>query len=214
MLKSVTTLILVLATGLTLGYVFRESIEDALDAWTARDMFVHIEAATFQPGPDIGTPLPALQADHEGSRVAALAAFSRGNGTILIALRSVDWCAYCKTQLMRLQERKSSFDANGIGLVAITYDHPDVQRVFINRHEITIPLLSDQESATFRNLGILNTNHQPGDAEYGVPHPGAIVVGRDGIVRGKLFVENPNLRVYSSEILDYAKKSLGLRAPL
>lgn len=90
--------------------------------------------------------------------------FSRGNGTVLIALRSLDWCAYCKRQIIDLQEYKSYFDVFGIGLVAITNDHP-----------------------------------------------GAIIVNRDGIITGKLFVENPNLRVFSSEMLDYAKQSRGLK---
>lgn len=137
--------------------------------------------------------------------------FSRGNGTVLIALHSLDWCAYCKRQIIDLQEYKSYFDVFGIGLVAITNDPPEAQQPFIERHTITIPVLSDAQSVSFKSLGILNTNFQPGDAEYGLPHPGAIIVNRDGIITGKLFVENPNLRVFSSEMLDYAKQSLGLK---
>lgn len=209
--KSIIIAVIVLAASLAAGYVFRDSLGEAADAWTTRNMFVHVEAATFQPGPEIGTRLPELQAHHEGRSVTTIEEFSRGNGTVLVALRSIDWCAYCKRQIIDLQEFKSYFDVFGIGLVAITNDHPEAQQPFIERHAITIPVLSDAQSRSFRSLGILNTNFQPGDSEYGLPHPGAIIVNRDGIITGKLFVENPNLRVFSSEMLDYAKHSLGLK---
>jgi peroxiredoxin len=193
------------------GFLFREPLGEMTEAWATRNMFVPIEAATFQPGPDIGTPLTELQAHHQGRSITTIDEFSRGNGTVLIALRSLDWCAYCKRQIIDLQEYKSFFDVFGIGLVAITNDLPEAQQPFIERHTITIPVLSDAQSKSFQSLGILNTDYKPGDAEYGLPHPGAIIVNREGIIMGKLFVENPNLRVFSSEMLDYAKQTLGLR---
>ena len=206
MLKAILTATTVLAISLALAYVFREPIRDAADAWTTRNMFVSVEEANFELGPEIGTLLPTLQANHKGNRVTGIEEFSRGNGTILVALRSLDWCAYCKNQVIKLQEHKSYFDLYGIKLVAITYDSEDAQQSFIEQHGITIPVLSDNQNNSFRALGILNQGYQPGDSEYGLPHPGAIIVNRDGIIMGKLFVENPNLRVYSSEMLDYAKK--------
>lgn len=211
MLKAILTATTVLAISLALAYVFREPIRDAADAWTTRNMFVSVEEANFELGPEIGTLLPTLQANHKGNRVTGIEEFSRGNGTILVALRSLDWCAYCKNQVIKLQEHKSYFDLYGIKLVAITYDSEDAQQSFIEQHGITIPVLSDNQNNSFRALGILNQGYQPGDSEYGLPHPGAIIVNRDGIIMGKLFVENPNLRVYSSEMLDYAKKVLDLK---
>lgn len=211
MLKSILTATTVLAVSLALVYVFREPIREAADAWTTRNMFVSVEQGNFKLGPEIGTLLPGLQANYKGRRVKGIEEFSSGNGTILIALRSLDWCAYCKNQVIKLQEHKSYFDLYGIKLVAITYDSEDAQQPFIEQHGITIPVLSDNQSRSFLALGILNQDHQPGDSEYGLPHPGAIILNRDGIIMGKLFVENPNLRVYSSEMLDYTKKTLGLK---
>ena len=211
MLKSILTATIVLAISLVLAYVFREPIRETADAWTTRNMFVSVEDANFKLGPEIGTALPALQANHKGRRVTGIEEFARGNGTVLVVLRSLDWCAYCKNQIIKLQEHKSYFDLYGIELVAITYDSEDAQQPFIQKHGITIPVLSDNQSKSFRALGILNQGYQPGDSEYGLPHPGAIILNRDGIIMGKLFVENPNLRVYSSEMLDYTKKTLGLK---
>lgn len=211
MLKSILTATTILAVSLALLYVFRAPIGELADAWTTRNMFVSVEEASFKPGPKIGSALPELQANHQGRRINVVEEFSRGNGIVLIVLRSIDWCPYCKNQMLKLQEHKPYFDLYGIRLVAITYDSEDAQQPFIEQHGITIPVLSDTQSKTFQALGILNQDHQPGDAEYGLPHPGAIIVNRDGIIVGKLFVENPNLRVYSSEMLDYTKKALGLK---
>ena len=211
MLKPILAATTVLAISLALAYVFREPIRETADAWKTRNMFVSVEEANLELGPEIGTPLPALEANYQGHRVTGIEEFSRGNGTILIALRSLDWCAYCKNQIIKLQEYKSYFDLYGIKLVAITYDSEDAQQPFIEQHGITIPVLSDNQSRSFRALGILNQGYQPGDSEYGLPHPGAIILNRDGIIMGKLFVENPNLRVYSSEMLEYSKKLLGLK---
>lgn len=211
MKKAIPIAILVLATGLAVGYLFREALREVADAWTTRNMFVSIDAANFQPGPEVGTQLPDLEADHQGRSITLIDEFSGGNGTILIALRSIDWCAYCKRQLIQLQKEMPYFDMFGIGLVAITHDNPEAQKPFIEKHGITIPVLSDAQSKSFHSLGILSQDYQPGDSEYGLPYPGAIIVNREGIVMGKIFVENPNFRVYSSEIRDYAKQALELK---
>ncbi len=49
---------------------------------------------------------------------------------------------------------------------------------------ITYPLLHDVETLTFKTLGILNAEQQPGDRGYGIPYPGMIVIAPDGAVVG------------------------------
>ena len=130
-----------------------------------------------------------------------------------MALRSVDWCPYCKRQLVELQENKALFDANGIGMVAITYDDPKHHAEFSARHAIQIPLLADTDALTFKTLGILNPDYEPGHDNYGIPHPGMIIVSRDGVVAGKLFVELYSQRVGARESLGFAKEALELESP-
>lgn len=90
-------------------------------------------------------------------------------------LRYLDWCAYCKNQISKLQGYKSYFDLYGIKLVAITYDSEDAQQPFIEQHGITIPVLSDNQSKSFRAPGILDQGYQPGDSEYGLPTQGPLL---------------------------------------
>jgi peroxiredoxin len=213
MKKTLLIISLVLATCVVTGYFFRQPLGEAHDAWTTRNMFVSVDAAKFNPGPAIGSRFPGLRASQQGRSVTLIDEFARGNGTILIALRSLDWCPYCKRQMIQLQEYKAYFHAAGIGLVAITYDSPEAQQLFIEQHAITIPVLSDDQSMSFRTLGILDEDYQPTDSEYGIPHPGMIIIDREGVVAGKLFVETPELRVDSAEALRYAMRVLGLKDP-
>jgi peroxiredoxin len=117
-------------------------------------------------------------------------------------------------QIIQLQENKAGFDAAGIGMVAITYDDPVLQQAFIEKFGITIPVVSDVNALSFKTLGILNKNYSPGEFQYGIPHPGMIVIDPQGKVVGKLFLEAYSLRVDAAAALAFAKTALGLDPPL
>ena len=109
---------------------------------------------------------------------------------------------------MQLQGEKAAFDAAGIGVAAITYDAPELQRKFIDKFGITYPVLSDVDASSMKSLGILNTDYQPGDSAYGVPYPGIFVVARDGTIVGKVFIEGYDTRLDARALLAYASKAL------
>jgi peroxiredoxin len=112
---------------------------------------------------------------------------------------------------VQLQDQAQSFEAAGIAIVAITYDAPDLQRKFIERFSITYPLLSDVAAGSMTSLGILNTEYEPGDSAYGVPHPGIFVLDRDLNVVGKLFVDGYERRVDAAAVLAFARGLLDAR---
>jgi peroxiredoxin len=203
--------LLVLAVGF--GYLFRESLKDVAFAALTQDMFVASDDDRFDPGPALGSHFPGLQASYKGRPITLLDEFAGPKGTVFIASRSIDWCPYCMRQMMQLQEKKAGFDAAGIGMVAITYDEPAAQQAFIDKFKITIPVLSDSNALTFKTLGILNTDYAPGDFQYGIPHPGIIVVDSDGRVVGKLFLEDYSSRVDSAAALAFARTALGMASP-
>jgi peroxiredoxin len=111
-------------------------------------------------------------------------------------------------QLVQLQEHRSEFDAAGIAIVALTYDPPELQQQFVDKFNIGYPLLSDVNAETVSALGILNTDYEPGDDAYGIPHPGIFVIRPDGSIAGKLFVEEYVKRVEASAVLAHALKLL------
>jgi peroxiredoxin len=109
---------------------------------------------------------------------------------------------------VQLQGRLSEFQNAGIGVVAITYDAPLLQRQFVDKFAIGYPVLSDIDATTMQSLGILNEEYSPGDDAYGIPHPGIFVVDRAGTVVGKIFVDGYQRRVDADSVLAFARARL------
>ncbi|WP_415357719.1 redoxin domain-containing protein [Halioglobus sp. Uisw_031] len=200
--------------SLAVGYLYREPIKQRIFALITQGMFVAVDNDDFDPGPAIHSHFPGLQATYQDRSITLIDEFKGVNGTAVIASRSFDWCPYCMRQIIQLQENKAGFDAAGIGMVAITYDDPVLQQAFIEKFGITIPVVSDVNALSFKTLGILNKNYSPGEFQYGIPHPGMIVIDPQGKVVGKLFLEAYSLRVDAAAALAFAKTALGLDPPL
>ena len=209
MKKLALAIVILLILGGLLVYVFRAPLKEAAYAKVTEGMFVTTDDDDFDPGPALGSRFPGLRALYQGREVTLLEEFAGARGTILLASRSFDWCPYCMRQLIELQAHRQDYDAAGIGLVAITYDAPELQQAFIDKHGITIPLLSDIDAMSFKTLGILNADYQPGEAQYGIPYPGMIVIDRQGQVVGKLFLEAYSSRVDAESALNFAMQRLG-----
>ena len=109
---------------------------------------------------------------------------------------------------MQLQEHVDTFEEAGIGIVAITYDSPELQQAFIDTGSVTYPLISDIDTATMTALGILNEGYNPGEPAYGIPHPGIFVLNPEQKIVGKIFVEDYAKRVGAEDTLAYALEAL------
>ena len=114
---------------------------------------------------------------------------------------------------MELQSRQEELRAQGLGVVAISYDSEEVLADFSQRRGITFPLLSDDDSSVITAFGILNTvaaegvgpNRDDPDvvadvAKYvslfgatpnivGTPYPGTFMLDATGHVTGRFFEE-------------------------
>lgn len=109
---------------------------------------------------------------------------------------------------MQLQSFADQFTHAGIGIVVLTYDTPALQQAFIDKFHITFPLLSDIDATSVKSLGLLNTDHVPGDSSYGIPYPGVIILDTNQRVAAKIFLEGYATRVDAGAVLDYAVKAL------
>jgi peroxiredoxin len=205
---SITAALLLLL--LALAFWFREPLKEMAFARLTQDMFVAADNDDFDPGPAVGSHFPGLQATYRGRTITLLNEFAGTNGTLLIVNRSLDSCPYSRRQMIQLQEHRADFDAVGIGMVAITHDNPDAQQVFVDEHHISIPVLSDVNALSMKTVGLLDENFRPDDSRYGSPYPGMMVIDPNGIVVGKLFLEDFRTRVDTAVALAFAKKALGL----
>jgi peroxiredoxin len=95
-------------------------------------------------------------------------------------------------------------EATGGQVVAISYDTPAILKQFAAKNSITYPLLSDASSKTIDAFGI--RNHEAPQRWSGIPHPGTFIVGTNGVIRAKLFLEGYKER-HASEALVEALKN-------
>ena len=197
--------LLLLAVSL---FAFQGEILKVLLENRTGEMFVAADRDSFDPGPAVGQKLPTIRATYQGRVVTDLAGFSGERGLVFIANRSVDWCPYCMRQLVELQEELEGFRQAGLSVVAMTYDSPDQQEVFVKRYDIEFPMLSDIDAASMIALDILNTEYPPGDDSYGIPYPGIFLLDQEMRILGKLFLEDYSQRMEATEVLALARARL------
>jgi hypothetical protein len=102
---------------------------------------------------------------------------------------------------VELQRRYAEITKQGLGLIAISYDPPETLKKFADSRGITFPLISDRDSAIIRSFGILNAAEKPGSRGYGIPHPGTLIVDRNGIVVSRFFEDAYQERYTAATIL-------------
>ena len=89
--------------------------------------------------------------------------------------------------MVQLQTSLQEIEATDGHIVGISYDSTNVLKRFAARSAITYPLLSDAGSKTIDAYGI--RNKEAPERWSGIPYPGTYVVGTNGVIRAKLFVE-------------------------
>lgn len=116
---------------------------------------------------------------------------------------------------MELQSRYAEFQKLGIGVAGITYDAAPLIKKFADERKIQFPLLSDADHTIVERYGILNRQYQPGERNYGIPHPGTFILDRDGRVVARYFEEEFQYRNTSASIaLKIGRPAIGMPAPV
>lgn len=140
-------------------------------------------------GPQVGQLVPDFRLQDAQGKVWTRDSIMGPKGAMVVFSRSVDWCPYCKTQVIELQSRLGALRAQGLGLAVITYDSPAVMADFSRRRGITFPLLSDPGSEAIKAYGVLNTTVAAGTTNYGIPFPGTFLIDGTGKVTSRFFEE-------------------------
>lgn len=143
---------------------------------------------------------------------------NKGRSSVLLFVRSVDWCKYCKAQLREWNAVNEKFVAVGYDVAAISYGYDaeggsytpekNAVRDFINRNDISYPVLTDSDSSAIKSFGILNTKFKRGSRFYGIPNPAIYVINSDGIITHYYAEENYKDRPIIAEIASDLNVSL------
>jgi peroxiredoxin Q/BCP len=133
-----------------------------------------------------GAVAPEIAAVTSDGTAARLASIAGENGTILVFVRSADWCPFCKKQLIELESAVTPLKAAGWSLAALSYDSAETLAAFKDENALSYALLSDEDSSVIRDFGLFNEESKEGSRFYGIPHPAIVFIGSDGLVKETL----------------------------
>ena len=92
--------------------------------------------------------------------------------------------------------------AQGLGVVAISYDSVEILQSFSERQGgIRYTMLADTESQIIKDFRLINPDAEPGSMHYGMAFPGSYIVDAEGIVRHKFFNQSYRQRVTAKTVL-------------
>lgn len=101
-----------------------------------------------------------------------------------------------------MQKDIKKLEDAGVVVVGISYDPVEVLAKFSEKQKITFALLSDPDHKTITDYGLLNKEAK-GKTE-GIPYPGTMIVGKDGVIRAKLFFDGYRERHAADDIIKAA----------
>ncbi len=159
------------------------------------------EQPSINTGPALGSKIPSLELLDQFGDKQQLANIMGEKGSVIVLFRSADWCPFCKRHLLELNGEVDKFKQKGYGVTAISYDSPEILRMFAQNKKLKFSLLSDQNVKTFKALNVVNKDYEPGDRHYGIPYPGVIVVNNQGQIVHKYFFEGYKKRVKFKQLL-------------
>lgn len=151
------------------------------------------EIAEMMIGPKVGAVAPSLDSTVAVTADGVTPAAAE-NGRVLVFVRSADWCPFCKTQLVELEDIAGPLSEAGWALEAISYDSPEILSEFATDNDLTFALRADEGSAVITEFGLLNTDVREGSRSYGIPHPAVVFIRAEGTVAAVLREEGYRTR--------------------
>ena len=168
-------------------------------------------SAAEEFGPRIGAKAPAIGTPQDQTgKARSLESLMGANGLVLFFFRSAAWCPFCQAQMMELNGGIAEIEKRGYRLAGISFDKTNVQKDFVAKRGIKYDLLSDPGSVVIDRWALRDPQYAQGSFAYGVPRPIIFVIGRDGVIKSKLYedtyTKRPLVRVVL-ETLDKTAKS-------
>lgn len=150
--------------------------------WPAFSPPEHIEVGT-----SVGETVPIDQPlrDAEGNAIT-LADVAGKNGTVLVMVRSADWCPFCILQLEEHALIGAELEERGYTLASLSYDEPEKLAEFLEMVDRPFVMLSDTKSGFIDAVGLRDPQYPEDHYAHGVPRASILVLAPDGTVKAKL----------------------------
>ena len=171
-----------LASALLVSSSMTAYAQDSAAEWSAET------AAQF--GPAVGTMAPAISATDADGAAQNFSSLSGENGLVVYFNRSLDWCPICVRQTLEVEAAADQFAEAGWGLAVVSRDDVATLERAKFRHEFSIPLLADADSALIDVFDIRDPVYaDPAHRAHGVPYPMAFAINSDGEIVEKFWHE-------------------------
>lgn len=153
-------------------------------------------------GPKVGSRAPdvGVRADQTGA-MRSLADLAGDKGVVLMFFRSAAWCPFCQVQLIAMNDGAAEIERRGYKIVGLSYDQPEINKVFTERRSIRYVMLSDPKSEVIDRWGLRDPQYPVGNKAYGVPRPAIFVIDRKGVIRASLAEETYQKRPPVAEVI-------------
>jgi len=160
------------------------------------------DATPAEIGLPIGQKAPAFTLTDQAGKQVSLDSLLKNGPVAIVFYRSADWCMYCKMRLIQIQRNLGELQASGLQVVGISYDSLESVKRFADGQKIAFPLLSDVGSKTIEAYSMLNKTVADGTANHGI-----IILGKDGVVRAKLFPVSHDDREVMDQLMSAFKEA-------
>jgi thioredoxin-dependent peroxiredoxin len=127
--------------------------------------------------PVAGDPAPDFTLPGDGGATISLSSM-RGNSVVLF-LYPKDDTSGCTAEAIDFTRLKDAFAAIGVSLIGMSPDSPKKHDKFKSRHELTVPLASDEEKTALRAYGAWVEKSMYGRKYMGVDRS-TFLIDKDG----------------------------------
>jgi thioredoxin-dependent peroxiredoxin len=150
--------------------------------------------------PVAGDPAPDFTLPGDGGTTISLS--SMRGGPVVLFLYPKDDTSGCTAEAIDFTRLKDAFAAIGVSLIGMSPDSPKKHDKFKSRHELTVPLASDEEKTALQAYGAWVEKSMYGRKYMGVDRS-TFLIDKDGrIVRVWRKVKVPG---HAQEVLEAAK---------
>jgi peroxiredoxin Q/BCP len=126
-----------------------------------------------------GARAPAFRLPRDGGDTVALADYS-GRNLVLFFYPRADTPG-CTREAIDFTRLKSAFAANRTAILGISADPPKAQEAFRDKHELSIPLVSDEQHGMLEAYGVWGEKSMYGKTFMGIFRT-TVLIGADGRV--------------------------------
>jgi peroxiredoxin Q/BCP len=128
-----------------------------------------------------GTKAPAFQLPRDGGATVSLSDFA-GQKLVLFFYPRADTPG-CTKEAIDFTRLAKAFAENGTAVLGVSADPPKAQEAFRNKHQLSVPLASDEQHAMLEAYGVWGEKSMYGRTFLGISRTTVLIGGDGRIIR-------------------------------